>query len=73
VWPFLAGNVLGATVYVPTMVFIGWALGYSFGDYVRPLRRFVGNVEHAAIWLVVVAAAALLAWRIVQAARSRRL
>jgi membrane protein DedA with SNARE-associated domain len=73
VWPFLAGNVLGATVYVPTMVFIGWALGYSFGDYVRPLRRFVGNVEHAAIWLVVVAAAALLAWRIIQAARSRRL
>jgi hypothetical protein len=30
-------------------------------------------VEHAALWLVVAAAAALLAWRIIQAARSRRL
>ncbi len=52
------------------MVLVGWGLGYSFGDYVRPLRHF--SVEYAALWLVVGAAAALLGWRIVQAARSRR-
>lgn len=71
-WPFLAGNVLGAAVYVPTMVFGGWALGYGFGDYVEPLRRFVGSVEQAALWLVVIAAAALLAWRIIHVGRGHR-
>jgi hypothetical protein len=54
------------------MVFVGWGLGYSFGDYVEPLRRIVGNVEHAALWVVVAAAAALLGWRAIQAARGRR-
>ena len=72
VWPFLAGNVLGAAVYVPIMVGAGWALGYGFGDYVEPLRHIVGNVEHAMLWLVVAAAAALLGWRVIHAARGRR-
>ena len=31
-----------------------------------------GNVEHAALWFVVAAAAALLGWRVIQAARGRR-
>lgn len=71
VWPFLAGNVLGAAVYVPLMVGSGWALGYGFGDYVEPLRHIVGNVEYAMLWLVVGAAAALLGWRVIHAARGR--
>ena len=72
VWPFLAGNVLGAAVYVPIMVGVGWVLGYGFGDYVEPLRYIVGNIELAMLWLVVAAAAALLGWRVVHAARGRR-
>ena len=71
-WPFLAGNVLGAAVYVPIMVGGGWALGYGFGDYVEPLRHIVGNVEHAMLWLVVAAAAGLLGWRVIHAARGHR-
>lgn len=73
VWPFLAGNVLGAAVYVPIMVGGGWALGYGFGDYVEPLRHIVGNLERAMLWLVVGAAAALLGWRVIHIARGRRL
>jgi len=72
VWPFLAANVLGAAVYVPIMVGGGWALGYGFGDYVEPLRHIVGNVEHVTLGLVVAAAAAVLGWRVIQAARGRR-
>jgi len=72
VWPFLAANVLGAVVYVPIMVGGGWALGYAFGDYVEPLRHIVGNVEHAVLGLVIAAAAAVLGWRVIQAARGRR-
>ena len=72
VWPFLAANVLGAAVYVPIMVGCGWALGYGFGDYVEPLRHIVGNLGDVALGLVVAAAAAVLGWRVIQAARSRR-
>ena len=72
VWPFLAGNVLGAAVYVPIMVGCGWALGYGFGDYVEPLGHLVGNLEHAMLWLVVAAAAAFVGWRVIHAARGRR-
>ena len=72
VWPFLAANVLGAAVYVPLMVGGGWALGYGFGDYMEPLRQIVGNVEHAALSLVVAAAVAVLGWRVIQAARGHR-
>ena len=68
-WQFLAGNVLGAAVYVPILVGGGWALGYGFGDYVEPLRQIVGNLEHAMLWIVVAAAAALVGWRIIHAAR----
>ena len=71
-WPFLAANVLGAIVYVPIMVGGGWVLGYSFGDYVEPLNHIVPNMEHLTLGLVVAAAAAVLAWRVIQAARGRR-
>ena len=39
---------------------------------VEPLRHIVGSVEHAALGLVVAAAAAVLGWRVIQAARGRR-
>lgn len=71
-WPFLAANVFGAVVYVPIMVGAGWTLGAVFGDYVEPLRAIVGDLEHALLGLVVLAAAALLGWRLIQAARVRR-
>jgi hypothetical protein len=32
----------------------------------------VGNIEYVALWLVIGAAAALLLWRAIRAARSRR-
>lgn len=72
VWPFLGANVLGAAVYVPLMVGGGWALGYGFGDYVEPLRHIMGNVEHVTLVVVVAAPAAVLGWRVIQAARGRR-
>ena len=70
--PFLIANVLGAAVYVPVVVAGGWALGYGFGDYVEPLRRVVGNVEHVVLGLAIAAAAVLLAWRALRASRGRR-
>lgn len=71
-WRFLAANVGGALVYVPIVVGLGWAIGYGLGDYLEPLRRGVGNIEHMAFWAVIAAAAALLVWRVIRAARGRR-
>lgn len=63
VWPFMAANVLGAAVYVPITVGLGWAIGYGLGDYVEPLRHVVGNIENIVLLAAVVAAGALIAWR----------
>jgi len=32
----------------------------------------VGNIEHVALWIVMGAAATLLLWRVIRAARGRR-
>jgi membrane protein DedA with SNARE-associated domain len=71
-WRFFIANVAGALIYVPIVVGAGWAIGYGLGDYLQPLRRAVGNIEHMALWLVIGAAATLLLWRGIRAARSRR-
>jgi membrane protein DedA with SNARE-associated domain len=74
-WRFFIANVTGALIYVPIMVGAGWAIGYGLGDYLQPLRRAAGNVEHVALWIVTGAAAALLLWRairVIRAAHNRR-
>lgn len=72
-WRFFIANVAGALVYVPIVVGAGWAIGYGLGEYLEPLRRAVGNIEHLAIWAVIAAAAALLLWRAIRALRGPRL
>jgi len=69
--PFLAANVLGAMIYVPVAVGLGYAVGYGFGEYVERLRRLVGDVERALLVSVLVGALAVLAWRTIRSLRSR--
>jgi membrane protein DedA with SNARE-associated domain len=71
-WRFFVANVTGAVIYVPIVVGAGWAVGYGLGDYLAPLRRGVVNAEHIGLYLVIAMAAALLLWRVIRAARSRR-
>jgi membrane protein DedA with SNARE-associated domain len=71
VLPFLAANVLGAFVYVPTMVGIGYAVGYGLGEYVEALRRVAGHVEYVVLFVAVAGALALIAWRVIQGYRQR--
>jgi len=47
-------------------------VGYGLGDYLAPLRRGVVNAEHVGLYLIIAMAAALLLWRVIRAARSRR-
>jgi membrane protein DedA with SNARE-associated domain len=69
--PFFAANVLGAAIYVPVAVGLGYAVGYGFGEYVERLRRLVGDVERALLISVLVGALVVLAWRTVRSFCSR--
>lgn len=64
---FVVANVLGAMVYVPTIVGAGYLLGQGVGMYLERLREVALAIE----WIVLVASAlviGVLAWR-----RARRL
>ena len=69
---FFVANVLGALVYVPTVVGAGYAIGYGLGEYVERLQKFVGQVERVILAVALVSALALLGWRIVQALRGQK-
>jgi len=66
---FVMANLLGAVIYVPYAVGVGYAIGYGLASYVERVRRVVGRVEHAVLLAAAISALAILAWRV---ARSRR-
>ncbi len=68
---FLVANVIGAAVYVPYAVGIGFAVGYGLGEYVERLRHLLGKVEHIVLIGTAIAAALLLGWRALRAMRAR--
>jgi membrane protein DedA with SNARE-associated domain len=63
VFTFLFANVLGAMLYVPVAVGLGYAVGYGFGDSIERLRNIAGEVEHVILILALFATGALLARR----------
>jgi len=62
---FVAANVLGALLYVPYAVGIGYGLGYGFGDR---LERLIGRVEWIALPL---AGGLILVFVVVRIRRAR--
>ena len=44
--PFFVANFLGAAIYVPIIVAMGYAVGYGFGPQIENLRHIIGRVEH---------------------------
>jgi membrane protein DedA with SNARE-associated domain len=69
---FLTANLLGALVFVPTVVGMGYAVGYGVGGYVEPMRRFVGSLEHLVLLVAFAGAAVVVAWRALKYVRARR-
>lgn len=61
--PFFISNTLGAIVYAPIMVGLGYAVGYGLGDYVEQLQRVVGEIEHIVVIGLIILTVTLLAWR----------
>ncbi len=64
-FPFVVANFLGAAIYVPYAVGIGYAIGYGLGAYVERIQR----VEYFVLGGALILAAALLGWRALKARR----
>lgn len=67
---FFVANLLGALIYVPTVVGVGYAVGYGLGDRIERLRRLAGGAEKALLLALAGAAVAVWVWR-VRRARAR--
>jgi membrane protein DedA with SNARE-associated domain len=64
---FATGNVLGACLFVPAVVGLGYLLGRTFGD---DIERLVHHVEHLALGAALVLALVLLVARVARARRA---
>ena len=62
---FLLANLLGAVIYVPYAVGIGYAIGYGLGQYVERIER----VEYIVLIAAAIFTVALLGWRALRARR----
>jgi membrane protein DedA with SNARE-associated domain len=60
---FLSGNLVGALLFVPYAVGIGYAIGYGLGPYMANLRQKLGGFGHVVLFLAIIAVVVLLAWR----------
>ena len=63
---FAAGNVLGACLFVPIVVGLGYLFGRTFGD---DIERLVRRVDHVALGVALVLALVLVIARVVRARR----
>jgi len=60
---FFAGNLLGALLFVPYAVGIGYAIGYGVGPFVADLQRTLGGIGRAIVVGAIAIAILLLGRR----------
>jgi membrane protein DedA with SNARE-associated domain len=60
---FLRGNLLGAVLFVPYAVGIGYAIGYGLGPYVAHVQHAVGGIGPVVLVVGVVLVVIGVAWR----------
>src|SRR5262245_33950418 len=65
---FFAANLLGAVIYVPMILLLGYGVGYGLGDRIEALRRAAGSAER--IVVIILALLVIGVWA-VRAYRSR--
>ena len=67
--PFIVANVLGASLYVPAAVGVGYAIGLGLGDYLAEVKRPVAQLDHAVPIFIICLTITFLLWRALRAAR----
>jgi membrane protein DedA with SNARE-associated domain len=60
---FFLGNLLGAVLFVPYAVGIGYAIGYGLGPYVAHVQRALGGIGRVVLLVGVIVVVALVGWR----------
>jgi len=60
---FLRGNLLGAVLFVPYAVGIGYAIGYGLGPYMARVPHALGGIGHVMLPLAIIVVVVLVAWR----------
>jgi membrane protein DedA with SNARE-associated domain len=60
---FLRGNLLGALLFVPYAVGIGYAIGYGLGPRVADVQHALGGIGRTVLILALVVVSGLVAWR----------
>jgi membrane protein DedA with SNARE-associated domain len=60
---FLRGNLLGAVLFVPYAVGIGYAIGYGLGPYMAHVHNALGGIGHVVLVLAIIVVVVLVAWR----------
>src|SRR5437867_5383145 len=60
---FLRGNLLGAVLFVPYAVGIGYAIGYGLGPYMAHAQHALGDIGHVVLVLAILVVVVLVAWR----------
>jgi membrane protein DedA with SNARE-associated domain len=58
VWRFLRYDLLGAALWVPSML----ALGYVSGSRIGDLEMVIAWVSRSAVWMMAIASVLLLIW-----------
>jgi membrane protein DedA with SNARE-associated domain len=66
---FTIANVVGAVIYVPFAVGLGYAAGYGFGDYLRGIGSAALRIEHMVLLFIISVTVLMISWR---ALRRRR-
>jgi membrane-associated protein len=61
---FLRGNALGAVIFVPYAVGIGYAIGYGLEPYTARVQQVLGGVGRMVLLGALVSSAALISWLI---------
>ena len=62
---FLRGNLVGAVLFVPYAVGIGYAIGYGLGPYMAHVQQELGGLGHVALLLAIIVVIVLAAWRMI--------
>ena len=60
---FFIGNLVGALLFVPYAVGIGYAVGYGLGVYVSRLHQALGGAGGVILVVIVMGVIGLLGWR----------
>jgi membrane protein DedA with SNARE-associated domain len=60
---FLSGNLLGAVLFVPYAIGIGYAIGYGTGPYMAYVQHALGDIGRLLLILAIIVGVVLLAWR----------